>query len=319
MTLSLNAAALLLFIAAAYCAGRYRFSATQFIDPLRPPTVYEAVLTYPIDYARTSHEKNDVILVGDSTCRHGVDPKMFEGLTGLRGYNLGTIGSAGPSTLYIITWSYLSSHPAPRAVVVCMTPMAFGPAWDEKEATLPARFAASYGEHPSVMSAIKGGARTICAAFARHPYDVLNMPLFGLQTETYRTLQTRLIDTRGYWALPEPHDKPYTPEGRGERIRVEDDWEPTLVDLAALCDKTKTRLIILVTPQRKNISRLRDFPDFDRWLVGLGARHPELKVCAPALLWYDTNKMWDHVHLNRAGVEQFMPLVAHDVQAALAK
>jgi hypothetical protein len=37
------------------------------------------------------------------------------------------------------------------------------------------------------------------------------------------------------------------------------------------------------------------------------------------IAWYDRSLSWDRVHLNRAGVGKYMPLVAKDVQAALGK
>jgi hypothetical protein len=46
---------------------------------------------------------------------------------------------------------------------------------------------------------------------------------------------------------------------------------------------------------------------------------PRARVARPALLWWDPLLSWDRIHLNVSGVEKFMPVVAKDVEAALAK
>ena len=42
-------------------------------------------------------------------------------------------------------------------------------------------------------------------------------------------------------------------------------------------------------------------------------------VARPAVLWYDPELLWDSLHLNAAGVEKFMPVVAKDFESVLGK
>src|ERR1700722_73852 len=67
----------------------------RFLEPFRPPTYDEAVALCPVDYALSDTERNDVIFIGDSTCRCGIKTRQFEKLTSLSAYNLGSFASIG--------------------------------------------------------------------------------------------------------------------------------------------------------------------------------------------------------------------------------
>jgi hypothetical protein len=327
IALTIVSTILFLLTAFAYWLGQTRSAELKFLDPLRAPTPFEAVMTYPMDYARNSSEANDVIFVGDSTCLRDIDPRQFERLTGLRAFNLGTIGPAGSSTLFIITRTYLAHHPAPRAIVVCMTPLAFGPVAEKDLVDLPVRFEESFGDSASAVAAVKIGSRTMCAAFAKKEHrDVRDLPLSGLKSmgedagtaETYRSLKSRLRDARGFWALPDMHEQPYfMPPWKGEPVEVKPEWEPRLAAIAEMCAQRKAQLVIRISPLRDNMKRTRDFAPFERWLSELASGHPEVTVCRPAMAWYEEADCWDYVHLNHLGVEKFTAVVAKDVQAAL--
>ncbi len=206
-------------------------------------------MTYPMDYARNSSEANDVIFVGDSTCLRDVDPGQFERLTGLRAFNLGTIGPAGSSTLFIITRTYLAHHPAPRAIVVCMTPLAFGPVAEKDLVDLPVRFEESFGDSASVVTAVKVGFRTMCGVRQKEHTDVRDLPLSGLKSmgedagtaETYRSLKSRLRDARGFWEFPDLHRQTYfMPQWKGEPIEIQQEWEPRLAAIAEMCARRRS-------------------------------------------------------------------------------
>lgn len=104
---------LCMFSALGYFVGRNTPAELRFLEPRRAPTMDEAIITYPVEYSLRSQEKNDAIFVGDSTCRSGIDPAEFERLTGLRAYNLGSQGKAGPMAYTLTAMAYLSKHPAP--------------------------------------------------------------------------------------------------------------------------------------------------------------------------------------------------------------
>ena len=66
--------AILLFTGITSVVGEnYRID-PPFLDPFRAPTRDEAVLVYPAEYALKSSDYNDVVFLGDSTCRCSIDP-----------------------------------------------------------------------------------------------------------------------------------------------------------------------------------------------------------------------------------------------------
>src|SRR5580700_10538509 len=50
--------------AASYCVGRNTEAELRFFEPWRPPTVDEALVACPIEYALRSNDRNDVIFLG---------------------------------------------------------------------------------------------------------------------------------------------------------------------------------------------------------------------------------------------------------------
>jgi hypothetical protein len=71
-------------------------------------------------------------------------------------------------------------------------------------------------------------------------------------------------------------------------------------------------------PQDQVIMQRHDYAPVNAWLASLEREFPNVTVCRPVFLWYDGALCWDHSHLNTDGVAKFMPVVAKDVQAALA-
>jgi hypothetical protein len=138
--------------AASCCVGWRTNSALRFLEPRRAPTVDEACVAYPIEYSLRSDEKNDVVFLGDSTCRCGIDPVYFEQLTGLRAYNLGSQGRVGPMGFLVTAKAYLLRHPPPRIMVLSMSPVAFEAEAAGTELAMQSRFLANYGpEVPGLL------------------------------------------------------------------------------------------------------------------------------------------------------------------------
>ena len=73
----------------------------QFLRPDRSPSPTELGAVIPMDYAILSHEKNDVIILGDSCPQGGIDPVYFEELTGLRAYNLASFALLGIDGFFV--------------------------------------------------------------------------------------------------------------------------------------------------------------------------------------------------------------------------
>jgi|SRR5580704_13898354 hypothetical protein len=302
----------------AYCAGRSIDTELRFLTPGRAPTPEEASVIYPIEYALHTTERNDVILIGDSTCRHDVDPALM----GMPAYNLGVMGMTGPQVDLVTLRTYLARHPSPKAVVLCISAYAFEQGNNCPEAKgVGERFVKNYASVADAVSfsavplLIQRGAASVGQSATNGP-DVRDLPFLDarIKGETFRTLQAKLRDARGYWRLPEPSpNAAYVPPWSGEPVVISTDWSLALRDLGALCKSCGAMLLVRVTPMRPDMRTAKDWMPAVEWLR---ATHGP-KVCEPILTFYEPALCWDHLHLNRAGVEKFTAAVAKDVQAAL--
>jgi hypothetical protein len=319
--------------AASYRAGRSIESDLRFLEPRRAPTLDEALIAYPTEYALRSNEKNDVIFLGDSTCRCGADPARFEQLTGLRAYNLGSQGNAGPKGFLITAKAYLLHHPPPQIVVLCLSPVAFDVGAAEMGRRLPSpiptRFEANYGpEVPGVVPLeeslryfIKRGSLSLWSETispAPVSKDVRDLPLSGLETETFRTAQPKIHGIRGFCVISGVHGKRLDVESPGEPVRIADEWDQSVRKLAESCESSGVPLLIRFSPMPSNLSHVKDFSPIERWSQALRSSYPKVTIGRPELLWYEWELCYDSRHVNAQGVAVYTALLAKDVQNVLS-
>src|SRR5580693_4556673 len=88
MVLAVAAPTIGALVGTAYCMAKSLDSELLFLDPSRAPTIDETMISCPVEYALHSAEANDVVFVGGSSCRCGIDPAL---LPGLSSFNLGSI------------------------------------------------------------------------------------------------------------------------------------------------------------------------------------------------------------------------------------
>jgi hypothetical protein len=323
------AASVVLLSASSYCVGRRVDPELRFLEPRRAPTPEEAATIYPIEYALRTSDANDVIFLGDSACRHDIDPVAFEKLTGLSAYNLGMLGMTGPQADVITLKAYLTKHPAPRLVVLCLSAISlvFGDRPDNPEENpLPERFVADYGpcvdgfSPASVPFFIRAGALSARARLLVicGNQDVRELPFLDgrLKGETYRTMQVKLRRSRGFWALSDDN-KHRPPAGGSTHLEVHADWDSGIRSTAKTCNDIGARLLICFAPIAAEYSNTRDFSQVDRWTRELESSDSHIAVARPIVTPYEPRFMWDAIHLNAAGVAKFMRVVAKDVQSVL--
>lgn len=311
---------------ASYGVGCIADPESRFLDPRRAPTPEEAATIYPIEYALQTDDRNDVIFIGDSACRHDIDPSAIGELCA---YNLGMLGMTGPQANVITLKAYLTKHPAPRLVVLCLSAISlvFGDRPDNPEDNpLPERFVADYGPCVDGFSAasvpffIRAGALSARARLLVicGDQDVRELPFLDgrLKGETFRTMQVKLRRSRGFWALSDDN-KHRPPAGGSTRLEVHADWDSGIRSIAKTCNDIGARLLICFAPIAAEYSNTRDFSQVERWTRELEASQPNVTVARPIVLAYEPHFMWDAIHLNAAGVEKFMPVVAKDVQSVL--
>jgi hypothetical protein len=318
--------------AIAYSTGRRLDPEARFLDPLRAPTVDEASIAFAGEYATSSQEANDVVFLGDSSCRQGIDPVAFERLTGLRSYNLGTFGTAGPQVLFLIEQAYLLKHPRPKAVVICLTALSLEYSGARGKTTIPQRFLASYSErvdgmpadavspYASIQHSVGGGAMHACRAASsivfRRTRDIRDVPLMNQPSETYRSLAAKVSARRGYFCASGQGSAVTNPACK-VALRIEPEWDQNLRRCAETCEGAHVPVLILFLPLRSDVENSRDFRPLDGWVRDFRKQCPKAALASPVVSFYEPELCWDYMHLNAAGVENFMPLVAKDVQAAL--
>jgi hypothetical protein len=326
----------------AYVGANYE-GQLRLLEPYRPPNADEAVVLIPVDYALNSNEANDVLFIGDSTCRCGVDSKRFTKLTGLTAYNLGTAGSTGIWGNYITLNLYLAHHPVPRAVVLCISPISLlvtksqsggggngeggGGGGQTSAGSLYERFARAYGPPGSRKSVLADGSaslkyfinrgmsvtRVMPGAFAHgHFPDRLDDPLYGFSSETYRSLRAKTSESRGFFPLPKRQDNGVIVEELAEPHTIVPSMNEIVCDFAALAQSRSFRLIIRLAPMSREVGPW-DHECLPVWVKKVEEQFPQVAFGRPLLLWYEPDACWDSIHVNSRGVERFTDSLSHDV------
>jgi hypothetical protein len=318
----------------------------QYLSPGRQPTSGEAVVAQAMTYALSSREYNDVVFLGDSTCEMGIDPRVFAKETGLSAWNLGTMRGFGPYGFFLATSAYLGHHPAPKIVVLCITPTLFECDPSVFDGEMKQRLTWSYGaEIASPLEYVPFVARRGAAnALNFWSPAVRSEPLEGMPRETYFTLAAKTRETRGFLALPGEHVqlngmppersetlvRPEWDQGRRQlaieceahgvpperpETLVRPEWDQGCRQIAIECEARGARFLIILAPLIDNFAKARDWPQIAQWGKSFHEDHPWASVTPP--LFYKEARMWDMSHLNARGVEKFMPTVAKDVQAVV--
>jgi hypothetical protein len=326
------------------------FYAGVKIDPAlrfmsREPDVSEAVPACKIEYALGSNEVNDVVFVGDSGGACAFDPIEFQRACGDTAYNLCSEAGLGPVGYLITLKAYLDHHPQTKAVVLCVTPVTMERTAGSLGGDLQARFMKHYEPEIGTVGTIDRFLYFSRVGLESHwsPYDsgVLEKPLKYFESETYSTLRRKFEESRGFNRLIAHGGKAFKP-GPSKEPPILDEWTQAVRVMAMLCEQRRVLMFVMFSPVRKDMKDARTFKPLESWCDAMSAQ-PSMCVLKPAVLFYDDSQMWDSthagedgarqfsrhvaqcfdgvlgVHLNAAGVARFMPIVAKDVQQAIAR
>jgi hypothetical protein len=315
------AATMAVLSAVCYGIGRRIEPELRFLDPRRPPTLNEAVIASAIESAlEDSNERNDVIFLGDSTCAFDIDPRRVEVLTGLRSYNLGSMGAIGPTGYLITLKAYLAHHSKPRLVALCLWPFAMEVEVQFRKGDEALRVIENYG--PEVSGAVP--IHTSLAYFVKRgavsfhgEQDRRNEPLLFMASESYVTLKRKFAAGRGFFCLPGEHGEPRKIARPGPPRLIRDEWDTGIGRIVQECEDSGIPLLIRLTPIPASIADARDFSPLADWSARLQSSHHTVTVRALPLLAYDAQLVYDLVHLNARGVAKFAPVIAADVQSVL--
>jgi hypothetical protein len=199
----------------------------------------------------------------------------------------------------------------------------------KRGSTLATRFAANYGPevpgliplNESLRYFIKRGALEAWGAtsayFVGRDQDVRDVPLLGKGSESYRTCQRLMHESRGYYPLPGSHGKKPALGWLGEPVRIDAEWDHGMRLLAEACQSLGIPLLLRFSPMPSDQRQVRDFSPIERWSQDLKRSYPQLTVGRPTLLWYDWDLCYDNIHLNASGVAVYMAFLAKDVRAVL--
>jgi hypothetical protein len=305
--------------AASYCVGRGVGPELSFLSPQRAPTVDEAIVAQALTYAIRSRERNDVVFLGDSTCRMGIKPELFSRASGLSGWNLGSIRRIGPNGFAITVALYLQNHPAPRAVVLCVNPVLFEVDPTKLDGEIQQRLMWSYNPESAPFwekapFVTKRGAVCSIGFWSR---DVRDEPLDGLRRDTYNSLEVKSRAARGFWALPGEHGAANGIPMETPVTTVRREWSDGLSSIARDCRAHGTSFLIMFGPLTDSLAKARDWSLLAKWARDFEQSEPRTFVAEP--IFYEERLMWDALHVNAAGLEKFTPTVVADVQAMLSR
>jgi hypothetical protein len=312
------------------CAvGRHADTETALLASWRPPGWNEAWLACSAEYALRSKEANDVVFIGDSSCRHDIVPAEFTRLTGLSSFNLAMWGALGPDGMLVVATLYLQNHPKPKALVFCITPQSLECITQYRHGQFPRRFISIYGAHveglPADLAAetdfaerCHTGLVTLLRAARPSARHVREIPFRDNPTQTLAIMKEEFLETKGHARLGGPGgDDPIYRQGK--QIQVEPAWTRCVSFLSDECHKRGVRFILRMDPTAASMKAHRKYDTVESWLDEVSRDCPHAIVAEPRLLWWERKYHWDFDHLNTDGVARFMPVVAKDVLSALGK
>jgi hypothetical protein len=313
-----------------YFIGKHHDDQRLFLRNYRAPSDYEVFSFIAMSYAAESHEDNDVIFVGDSALRGGLDTRQFEQQTGLKAYNLGSVQLIGMRAYTQVLDAYLKSHAKPRLVVFSVHLMDIVPDMDKRLGPdgmdIKARFLWCFGPGTEDMRPNNSVLYHVRQGF-KYEYGLLmggfehfaDEPINNNRGETFRTYQHKLREQRGFGSFfarrsPKPiPDKVSTLDP----FVVSDDWKRDLSALVRLTNNNTVEMLIRFMPfggeAAGHSPRLRAFA------MEVESKYPTVIVGRPEVLLYAPALFIDGVHLDAEGIEKFTTFAAAEVKTVLAR
>ena len=283
-----------------------------YLKNYRKPFFEESMVYHKMDYALHSNETNDVIVLGDSSGLMDIDSLQLEKATGLRVYNLSTMGWLHADGHLDILKNYLAHHPKPRLIIYTVLPKEVH-ADNSGSEPFKDRFIWAYGidlkkEHGfkrwPLEFRLREEFRTLVGLLigGRKRY-FKNELVPGLTHDQFGAL---LAERRGFYSLTAKKLAPYDID----RLRVSD---TSSLRLRRLADYVRENHILLLIrlgpiPHQKTAKEQREFFEwFDRFQDEFKST---VLVDKPLILEYDLNRFSDASHLNPVGTALFTAAVA---------
>jgi hypothetical protein len=321
LALGISAVTIAVLTGSTFATAAFMDRDLRFLDPYRDPSIDEAMVLCPMEYAVGCDKSNDVIFLGGSSCRCGIDPGQLP----LSGYNLGSHADLQPRAILMTLRGYLAHHPAPKVVALCMSPISFDFRDDDEWAVgMTERFVAAYGmplgERVSRLDTVE---RLVRRGFGelvtRGKPDLRSIHLRGQESETLLSYRAKVASGHGFFPIGNGHNPDCTLPSIGLDFVISPQWSRLIADIDHECAARSCRALVFFTPIAHELASRRDMSAADRWLQEITADNPRVVVRGNAIWSMGDDLMFDAVHLNARGVARFMPIVAKDVQVVLAK
>ncbi len=298
-------------IGAAHMATRGLVGEDVFLKNYRYPFWEESMLYHKLEYVTRSHEPNDVLFLGDSSCLTNLDPIRFQEVSGLSAYNAGILGYIEIDGHLQVLRDYLRAHPRPRLIIYTILPGELTASHHPNEG-FKERFIWSYGPE---MRAERGWTRWPLDFRLREELRTFVGLLSGGRKRYFKTnvvpgmnhdqVGELLARTKGYYGM-DLH--------RAKRVDVETlvvgaEQGKALHELADFARQEKLPLVMRLAPLTPQPRPAEQTP-LARWFDAFQAEYPEIDVEKPLLVFYPYDRFSDPSHLRPSGVKDFSERLA---------
>jgi hypothetical protein len=311
----------LIILIPAYYYGRTVEDKRQFLVNYRDPNLEEYWIGLQMDYVLNSTEYNDILFQGDSSCRYGVDAKLFEDQTELKAFNIGTTAWIGWPTYSLMVERYLEKHPKPRAIVFCVSPFTISDR-DPLSATYQDRMIWSFG---SGDEETRPKHENHCEYYAKEGIR----SVYGSISPKERRYRGDSSWEKGMSAtvLSSGHDAHrggFILEGVFSGRKSPDQLDnleikPYILEqfnrFAVLAQQHNILLIVRLMPFWKGTASLT--PACHNQLKQLEQEFGNVMVIHPDLLGYDPGLFYDDLHLNDLGVAKLTSSLATEIKVIM--
>jgi hypothetical protein len=297
-------------------------SDSRFLRVYRVPYYAESAIEYQMEYAMHSSEYNDVIFLGSSSALAGVMPVLFEERTGLRAYNLATVGSVGPDGELDIFRAYLDHHPKPKMVMYA----AFPPDIEQTSPVVPEfreRFIRAYGqelkkqEPPPPRNPVyylEEGVRVIIG-LARGGEEYFYNKSSGARL-SHRGNGLAMARDRGFLEYPQMEDQQFDYIDQHTSFTVSQWHDRSFREMAEFTNDEGIDFVFWVLPVPTPKRPVNDVPLVE-WAHQLQLDYPQVKVYGLPVVGFEHSLYAQSLHLNRSGAEAVTNDMAEEVLALL--
>ena len=267
----------------------------------------------------------DVFILGDSTARFGVEPKIFQNLTGLSAWNFGTFRAVNPFVdTYLLRKAIDLGHPPKAAIVILSIDAGSQPVY-------PPLLLEHFGDDLSIATTLFLHGRFSPFAYVSYAIGRV-IPSMRMSTHIRRGLPEAFLKPQEpkYREMMLPMSRGFTPQNidiaaRDNRERDFTKWKlnsypDTVIMLRELCTLGKTNNI----PIYLAIAPFKQKNDID-YMTRADRKLTDLQIvadtpgCESLQRWktYPEEFMADDVHLNLAGADIFTAQLAEEFSYAV--